>query len=561
MRIRQRLLLGFTVVVLATVGLGAYAIYAIRAQGQHVGLLFDKVLMSSSFAQQAYTEFVKVDRALGQALAAGPGPVREAAMSRAEAAERAFLDDLEVVSGRTLTPGSVAVVEEIRKGYDAWKAGPIARLASAGQPGSASAGEQDAQHAIEEKLTALADSAAESGFASRLAASDLSRLSLFVAGGAMGVAILVSLVVCVTLSRGIIHPMRGLTRQLEELASGEGDLTGRIIVTGRDELSELAERFNLFVGKLHDLVARVKGSALHVAAAARQLSATTEELSTGSQEQASSLEETAASLHEITATVKQNADNAEQARQLTGGLRETAQDGGRVVDAAVAGMRGLSAVSRRISEITAVIDGIAFQTNLLALNAAVEAARAGEHGRGFAVVAAEVRSLAQRSAEAAREVKALIQESVGKVEDGAALVDRSGERQKDILAAVGQVTEIVGGIATASAEQAQAVEQVSRAVTQMDLVVQHGVARAGDISSTAQALAHEAQGLERLVSRFRVEPPAAQAAGVVIASGRRSATASARARVNGRTHPSTESDGDQARTPEPIVPALSGFGS
>jgi len=545
MRIRQRLLLGFTVVVLATMGLGAYAIYAIRAQDQHVGLLFDKVLMSNSFANQAYTEFVKVDRALSQALAAGPGPVREQAMSRAAAAERAFLDDLEVVSGRALTPGSVAVVEEIRKGYDAWKAGPMARLASAGQPGSASAGEQDAQHAIEEKLTALADSAAESGFASRLAASDLGRLSLFVAGGAMGAAILVSLVVCVTLSRGIIRPMRGLTRQLEELASGEGDLTGRIIVTGRDELGELADRFNMFVGKLHDLVARVKASALHVAEAARQLSATTEDLSTGSQAQASSLEETAASLEEITATVKQNADNAEQARQLTGGLCETAQDGGRVVDAAVAGMRGLSAVSRRISEITAVIDGIAFQTNLLALNAAVEAARAGEHGRGFAVVAAEVRSLAQRSAEAAREVKTLIQESVGKVEDGAALVNRSGERQQAILAAVRRVSDIVGGIAAASAEQAQGVEQVSRTVTQMDRVVQDSVARAGEMSSTAQALALEAQGLESLVGRFRVEPPADQAVGAAVPGGR----PGARARIVGHTHPAT--------TPETVVPAFS----
>jgi methyl-accepting chemotaxis protein len=557
MRIQQRLLLGFTLVVLATTGLGAYAIYAIRTQDEHVGMLFDKVLMSNSFAHQAYTEFVKVDRALAEALTAGPGPARERAMSRAVVAERAFFDDLEVVNSRTPTPASMAVVAEIRKGYDAWKAGPMARLAQAGQPGSVPAGEQDAQHAIEEKLTALADSAAESGFASRLAAGELGRLSLFVAGGAMAAAILVSLVVSVVLSRGIIHPMRGLTSQLQELASGEGDLTGRIAVSGRDELSELAERFNAFVGKLHDLVARVKMSALHVAEAARQLSATTEELSTDAQEQASSLEETAASLEEITATVRQNADSAGQARQLTGGLYDTAQDGGRVVDAAVAGMRGLSTVSGRISEITAVIDEIAFQTNLLALNAAVEAARAGEHGRGFAVVAAEVRGLAQRSAGAAREVKALIQESVRKVEDGTALVNRSGERQRDVLTAARQVTDLVGDIAAASAEQAKGVELVSRAMTQMERVVQDSTARTAEVSSTAQALALEAQQLEDLVGRFRVEAPAGRP-GAAVADGQRGAAVAAWAAGDARPGLETERGARRALGPGMIVPTLSG---
>jgi len=171
----------------------------------------------------------------------------------------------------------------------------------------------------------------------------------------------------------------------------------------------------------------------------------------------------------------------------------------------VTSVRDITTASRRIGEITGVIDEIAFQTNLLALNAAVEAARAGEHGRGFAVVAAEVRNLAHRSAAAAKEIKTLIEDAVGKVETGSALVDQSGRTLGDIVTAVQQASTIIADIAAASEEQSRGIDQVSRAVSSMETTVTAGTARTEELSSTAQRLAHHAGELQALVGRFRVE--------------------------------------------------------
>ncbi|MGH7263534.1 MAG: methyl-accepting chemotaxis protein [Candidatus Rokuibacteriota bacterium] len=323
--------------------------------------------------------------------------------------------------------------------------------------------------------------------------------------GAFALAATVSLF----LSRSIVRPLRQTVTLLRGIADGEGDLTRRLGVGGRDEVGELARCFNQFMDKLHDVVSQVKATALHVTGAAQQLSSASEYLSTGAQEQASSLEETAASLEEITGTVKQNADNARQANQLATGSRDTAQSGRQVVSAAMAAMAEITQSSRRIAEIITVIDEIAFQTNLLALNAAVEAARAGEQGRGFAVVATEVRSLAQRSAAAAREIKALIRDSVAKVEDGSTLVTRSGQTLEEIVASVKRVTDIIAEITAASQEQSQGIDQVNKAVGQMDQVVQQNASQTEELSTTAQTLARQAQQLQRLVWRFKLmdEPP------------------------------------------------------
>jgi hypothetical protein len=241
-----------------------------------------------------------------------------------------------------------------------------------------------------------------------------------------------------------------------------------------------------------------------VASASQQLAAASEELSSGAQEQASSLEETASSLEEITGTIQQNADNAQQANQLAGNSRSVAEKGGEVVGRAVQGMSEINVASKKIADIITAIDEIAFQTNLLALNAAVEAARAGEQGRGFAVVAGEVRNLAQRSAAAAKEIKGLIQDSVAKVEAGTELVNQSGHTLAEIVTSVKRVTDIVSEIAAASREQASGIEQVNKAVTQMDQVTQGNASQTEELSGTAEGLAGQATQLQQLVAQFNL---------------------------------------------------------
>jgi methyl-accepting chemotaxis protein len=264
----------------------------------------------------------------------------------------------------------------------------------------------------------------------------------------------------------------------------------------------MARALNQSVDAVRSALLEVNEAAQHFASVSEQLSVASTDIAGGAQEQASSLEQTAASLEEITGTASRNADSAREASGLASGACRTAESGSQVVTATVAAMAAIDEASRRIAEIIATVDEIAFQTNLLALNAAVEAARAGEHGRGFAVVAAEVRGLALRSAGASKEIKGLIGDSVGKVEAGAGLVNQSGRALADIVAAVRRVTDIVAEIAAASREQSTGVEQVNRAVTQMDQVVQANAAQTQELSATAQALAGRAAELQTLVARF-----------------------------------------------------------
>jgi methyl-accepting chemotaxis protein len=319
--------------------------------------------------------------------------------------------------------------------------------------------------------------------------------------GAMAAALVSSFI----LARSIARPMGQTVELLKDIAQGEGDLTKRLDVRSQDEIGELARWFNTFMDKLEDIIARVSAATAQVAAASEELTAAGEQMSSAAQQQASSLEETAASLEEITGTVKQNADNARQANQLAIGSRDTAEKGGEVVTRAVSAMGEINKSSKKITDIITTIDEIAFQTNLLALNAAVEAARAGEQGRGFAVVAAEVRSLAQRSATAAKEIKALIQDSVQKVQDGSDLVTTSGQTLHEIVSSVKKVTDIIGEIAAASQEQSGGIDQVNKAVSQMDQVVQSNAAHTEELSSTAQSLTAQAQQLRALVGQFKLD--------------------------------------------------------
>ena len=257
-------------------------------------------------------------------------------------------------------------------------------------------------------------------------------------------------------------------------------------------------------GKLTDVVGEVQQSAQTVTSAAQQIARGNDDLSYRTQEQASSLEETAASMEEMTSTVKQSADNAQHASQLAVAMRIQAERGGDVAARASVAMQGIQQASSQIADIVGLIDEIAFQTNLLALNAAVEAAHAGEHGRGFAVVADEVRNLAQRSARAAKEIKTLIGDSAEKVQAGSQLVDESGQALAGIIASVKKVVDIVGEIAAASQEQSGGIEQVNRAVMQMDEATQQNAALVEEAAAAARAMQEQADRLHAQMGYFRV---------------------------------------------------------
>lgn len=288
-------------------------------------------------------------------------------------------------------------------------------------------------------------------------------------------------------------------------AATEGDLSHRLDVSGQSgDLMKLGNAINSLLESVSDIVSGVKNAAAEVLRGAEEISQGNANLSQRTEEQSSSLEETASSMEEMTSTVKQNADNAGQANQLATAARDQAEKGGAVVGSAVKAMADINESSKKIADIIGVIDEIAFQTNLLALNAAVEAARAGEQGRGFAVVATEVRSLAGRSATAAKEIKELIQDSVRKVGDGSLLVTQSGQTLEQIVTSVKKVSDIVAEIAAASREQSSGIEQVNRAILQMDEMTQQNAALVEQATAASQSMADQARDLTVMMEKYQV---------------------------------------------------------
>jgi len=300
----------------------------------------------------------------------------------------------------------------------------------------------------------------------------------------------------------------GVEQELQNvLAAVNGDdLTRRIRLDSKSGFfAALGSGVNRLTDNLTEVVARVTQAAREILLGAEEITTGNSNLSTRTEEQASSLEETASSMEEMTTTVKQNADNAAQAKQLALAAREQAEQGVTVVGKAVQAMTGIDDSAQQIANIIGVIDEIAFQTNLLALNAAVEAARAGEQGRGFAVVASEVRNLAGRSATAAKEIKSLIQDSVKKVTDGSQLVTDSGHTLGEIVTSVKKVSDIVAEIAAASLEQSSGIEQVNRAVTQMDQITQQNAALVEETIASAQVMTGQVRDLNETMARFKLD--------------------------------------------------------
>lgn len=284
----------------------------------------------------------------------------------------------------------------------------------------------------------------------------------------------------------------------------DGDFVTSVELRSGDD-SSLLHGISTLRSKLGNLILDVQRASNEVDAAAGNMHSAVSELSERTSGQAASLEETAASMEQMTATIKQNADSSRTATDLAIATRTQAEAGGEVVNRAVNAMSEINSSSKKIADIIGVIDEIAFQTNLLALNAAVEAARAGEQGRGFAVVATEVRNLAQRSSSAAREIKTLIQDSVGKVQDGQTLVNESGRHLNDIVTSVKNVADIISEMSNASREQSLGLDQVNKAVAQMDQITQQNSSMVDKTSAVAEAMTEQAKKLIEIIRVFRIE--------------------------------------------------------
>ncbi|MCO5396629.1 methyl-accepting chemotaxis protein [Ralstonia soli] len=322
-------------------------------------------------------------------------------------------------------------------------------------------------------------------------------------GGLIAVAVVAALIVGAITSRAF-RRLSTIRDAMDDIGSGDGDLTKRLSCDGEDEIAHIARSFNSFADKLTVVLKQIRSGSDSVRSAAQEIAAGNADLSSRTEEQASSLEQTAASMEELTSIVRQNADNARQTSGLALSASSVAARGGEVIGQVVQTMEGINKSSQRIADITGVIESIAFQTNILALNAAVEAARAGEQGRGFAVVASEVRNLAQRSAGAAKEINALIQDSVDRVTNGSALVDSAGATMADVVAAVKRVSDIMVEISAASDEQSAGIEQVNQAVNQMDQVTQQNAALVEEAAAAAESLTEQAKQLNEAVGAFRL---------------------------------------------------------
>jgi methyl-accepting chemotaxis protein len=505
--IRTKLLTGFAVVALVMVVVGLAGVSGMKAASQSLTDLNDVDMKGLSLAQNLRSEILDVGRMYRQCiLDAGQEGSRTNATKIADML-KAIDGDLADLAKLPLDATTAESIKRVQSIVPDWKQRveqTVSAAVAGDVEGARSAGASNGQNAgaivtALREMTESIEKATDMQVATVEAQERRSVMfivCLIVVGAiiGMGAGMMISNLVA-----------KSLNQSVEVLGRvAEGDFTRRLDIDTKDEMGRMAAAVNSAVERMRTALQEVRQSSQMVATASQELSSSSTSISAGAQEQASSLEETAASLEEITSTVKQNADNARQAAQLASGARDVAEKGGAVVSEAVNAMGEINASSKKIAEIITAIDEIAFQTNLLALNAAVEAARAGEQGRGFAVVAGEVRNLAQRSASAAKEIKGLIQDSVRKVESGSALVNQSGQTLEEIMTSVKRVTDIVAEIAAASREQATGIDQVGKAVSQMDQVTQSNAAQTEELAGTAEALSSQAQHLQEQVARFNL---------------------------------------------------------
>ena len=509
LKVSTRLSLGFGIILLLMLIMGATSLLKVNNMHQSFKLVVDDRVPKVAEINEVKGDVNQVALSLrNMVLLTDPAEIKKE-VEKVAAARQANAQRLEKIRGQITTEkgkAALAKVIEARARYAPLQ-GKFADLVAAGKAEDAKAMLVNEVRTAQQAYFAALDDFLK--FQSELMQQSADDTEAQVAGLTVAIWALsiIALVAGVSTAAWII---RNLSRQLggepdaaADLARAvaQGDLTARVDLRSGDSTSLMAHLREM-QASLVKVVSNVRQNSESVASASSQISQGNNDLSQRTEEQASALEETAASMEQLGVTVKQNADNARQANQLALNASTVAIQGGEVVSQVVDTMKGINDSSKKIADIIGVIDGIAFQTNILALNAAVEAARAGEQGRGFAVVASEVRSLASRSAEAAKEIKSLIVASVERVEEGTALVDQAGVTMTEVVSSIKRVTDIVGEISTASAEQSAGVSQVGEAVSQMDQVTQQNAALVEESAAAAESLKVQARQLVQAVAVF-----------------------------------------------------------
>ena len=507
MQFIKRVMLAQAVPAALLVVLGGVAVTGTARLESRFGQYFDHQEALATQANEMYAQGLQMGQALRNIVL---DPANKKAFENLENANSAF--DKAVSAAETAADGAdekkvLATVKELR-GKLSQVQSQVVPLAATDRDAAITLVNKQETPAWRELRTVLLDlkkSSSADKEAELNDALDSMRSSRNLTLGLVLVSLAVGVWFLFSLRRGLREELGGdpaLAREvLERVAAG--DLLVDVPVQRGDERSMMAA-LSRTRDALRDLVSDVNEAAHSIALASNEIAVGNQDLSNRTEQQAGNLQSTASAMDQLTSTVQNNADAAQQATKLAAEASGVASQGGTAVGQVVQTMEAISAQSNKIADITAVIDGIAFQTNILALNAAVEAARAGEQGRGFAVVAAEVRSLAQRSAQAAREIKGLIAENVEKVDNGARQVQEAGQTMDALVGQVQRVSQLISEISSATREQSGGIAQVSQSVSQLDEVTQSNAALVEESTAAAQSLNQQAEKLTALVKVFRV---------------------------------------------------------
>jgi methyl-accepting chemotaxis protein len=511
LKIGTRLMAGFGLVITLLISVAAIGLAKIEHVNEDTEVILHDRFVKVELAQTVENEVNKQLRAIRTAMIVSDAALVAKELEKIEASLPVVAAALKKLEATVHSDAGKAALQQLMDSRAHFKEGE-ARLIEMVKAGKVDDGKAHLvtvilprQAAYLDAVEKFAKTQADSMESFGAEAAEAARMAKVLMVSLSTVAVLLAAGVAVLLTRSITVPIAQAVHVATTVAAG--DLTSRIDVRSRDETGQLLAALKSMNESLVGIVQQVRSSSDSIATGSNQIASGSSDLSQRTEEQASNLQQTAASMEEITATVKNSAESARAASELARSANAVAGKGGAVVAEVVSTMDEISASSRKIADITGVIDGIAFQTNILALNAAVEAARAGEQGRGFAVVAGEVRTLAQRAATAAKEIKALIGESAGRVEAGARLVGGAGATMEEIVRHVQQVAQLISEVGTAADHQSVGIGQVGEAVAQLDQVTQQNAALVEESAAAADSLSRQARRLSEVVAAFKVGTP------------------------------------------------------